>query len=219
MTPAQIFKNRSDAGQKLAKKLLKYKAEHPLILALPRGGVPVAYEVARFLGSPLDTVAAKKIGAPFNPEFGVGAIAPGDVVMINNTSLESVGVKKEDLDPIIEQELREMERRISKYQSGKYSSGVEADTVIIIDDGLATGVTARAAIESVLIIQKPLKIVFACPICARDTVNELKSIVDVVFVQQVDNLQSVGQWYEEFKQVTDEEVVRFLKSANSKRRR
>lgn len=217
MNRRQIFKDRIDAGQKLAEKLLTYKSEHPLILALPRGGVPVAYEVARVLEAPLDTLVARKIGVPFNPEFGVGAIAPGDVIVLDTASLESIGLKREDIDPVIEKEMREMERRMSHYHSGEYNKDAEVKTIIIVDDGLATGVTARAAIESVLLQYKPLKIIFASPICARDTANALRDIVDVVCLHEARDLEAVGHWYERFDQTTDEEVIELLEKAHHER--
>lgn len=204
------FKNRSEAGKQLARELLQYKPEQPLILALPRGGVPVGFEVAKLLEAPLDTLVARKVGAPFNPEFGVGAIAPGDVIMFDERALNFLGLRKKDLDPVIEQEMREMERRILHYKSGIYTPDTRADTIIIVDDGLATGVTARAAIESVLIQHKPFKVIFAAPICAKETAGLLSDLVDIVCVQSVDNLMAIGYWYEDFPQTTDEEVIYYL---------
>lgn len=208
-----IFKNRIDAGRQLAQKLLKYRSENPLVLAIPRGGVSVGYEVAKALGAPLDTLVVRKIGTPFNPEFGFGAIAPGDVIMISISALEAAGVKKEELDPIIEREMHEMERRILHYHSGEYSRDAEPGLVIIVDDGLATGVTAKAAIESVFLQQRSHRVIFAAPICARDTAESIREIVETVFVQEVDDLGAVGNWYKEFDQVTDEEVVGYLDKA------
>ena len=103
-----IFKNRTDAGAQLAQKLLEYEVQNPLVLALPRGGVPVGYEVASRINAPLDTIVARKVGVPFNPEFGVGAIAPGEVVVLDDTSIQSLGLQKKDLDPIIQEETKEM---------------------------------------------------------------------------------------------------------------
>jgi len=211
------FKDRTEAGKKLAEKLIEHKEDHPLVLALPRGGVPVGYEVAAALGSPLDTVVARKIGAPGNPEFGVGAIAPGDVIILDESSLLAHGIEREDLDAVIDQEKKEMERRMIEYRSGEYVRGKKADTVIIVDDGLATGVSARAAIESVRRTYQPKKIIFAAPICARDSAENLSPLVDkVVCVSSVENLMAIGYWYEEFEQTTDEEVVSYLGKANKK---
>lgn len=208
-----MFKDRKEAGELLAQKLFGYKKEHPLILALPRGGVPVAYEVARALEAPLDTLVVRKIGSPNNPEFGVGAIAPGDVIILDNNALASSGLSRVDIDPVIEKELHEMERRILHYKSGEYAKDSPAKTVIIVDDGLATGVTARAAIESVLLQYKPLKLIFAAPICARDSAQGLRNLVDVVCLKEPEDFLAVGYWYEDFPQTTDEEVVELLEKA------
>ena len=213
----RIFKNRTEAGKKLAEKLLPYKKENPLVLAMPRGGVPVGYEVATALGSPLDTIVARKIGAPFHPEFGVGAIAPGDVLILDEASMRAHGIEREDLDQVIGKEKKEMQRRTIKYRSGEYVRGKKADTIIIVDDGLATGVSARAAIESARRTYKPKQIIFAAPICARDSAENLSPLVNkIVCVNSVDNLMAIGYWYQEFEQTTDEEVISYLEKANKK---
>lgn len=213
--PEVRFKNRMDAGQQLAEELLQYKKDHPLILALPRGGVPVGYEVARVLEAPLDTVVSRKIGAPFSPEFGVGAIAPGNVIIFDDASIDALGLSKRHLDPVIEAETKEMHRRMIRYKSGEYSRGFQTDTLIIVDDGLATGVTARAAIESVKINSKPKKLIFASPICALSSAEQLRDQVDqVVCKGEVGDLMAVGYWYEDFPQTTDEEVMQYLEKAN-----
>lgn len=210
------FKNRKEAGQKLAQRLIGYKENHPLILALPRGGVPIGFEVAKVLEAPLDTLVARKIGAPSNPEFGVGAIAPGNVIMIDNAALASLRLSRADIDPVIEEELREMERRILHYKSGQYSQNTPAETVIIVDDGLATGVTARAAIASVFLQQKPLKLIFAAPVCAKGMAESLRDLVDVICLQEAEDFIAVGHWYKDFPQTTDEEVVELLENCKGK---
>jgi putative phosphoribosyl transferase len=203
------FKNRIEAGRLLAQKLLGYKEEKPLILALPRGGVPVGFEVAKTLEAPLDTLVVRKIGLPSNPEYGVGAIAPGDVIIINESPLEG-------LEEVIKREMEEMERRILKYKSGQYGNRTEGKTIIIVDDGLATGVTARAAIESAILIYKPLKIIFACPVCSTDAAIALRDIVDVICLHEADDFVAVGLWYEDFPQTSDEEVIELLEKARIK---
>src|SRR3989344_596007 len=207
----RIFKDRTEAGKKLAEALLSYKEEQPLVLALPRGGVPVGAVVAEALGAPLDTIVARKIGAPLHPEFGVGAIAPGDVLILDEVSISAHGIQRYDLDAVIDQEQKEMERRMIKYKSGEYAKGKNADTVILVDDGLATGVTARAAIQSAKLTYKPKKIIFAAPICAQDSARDLGNAADeVVCLSSVDNLVAIGYWYEEFEQTTDREVLEYL---------
>jgi predicted phosphoribosyltransferase len=209
------LKNRLDAGRQLGEMLTGYKAGNPLVLALPRGGVPVGYEIAMKLGAPLDTIVSRKIGAPSNPEFGVGAIAPHDVIVFDDASIQTLGLQRKDLNPIIEEEKKEMNRRIDRYKSGEYSKNAESGTVILVDDGLATGVTARAAIESVRKSLNPKKIIFAAPICSHDTAEQLRELVDeVVCVGEVGNLMAIGLWYEEFNQTSDEEVIFYLEKAN-----
>lgn len=216
MTEDIIFENRIDAGERLAEQLLKYKSKQPLLLALPRGGVPVAYEVAKRLKAPLDTLVVRKIGAPSNAEFGLGAIAPGDVIVYDDAALRSLGLARKNLDSTLERELREMDRRMVRYRSGDYSRGVTPDTVIIIDDGLATGVSARAAVESVKLREKPRKIIFAAPICAQDSANVLRNLVDeVVCVSEVRDLSAIALWYHDFPQTTDEEVLDCLERAQA----
>lgn len=211
----QIFKDRTDAGQKLAEKLFEYKKNRPLVLALPRGGVPVGYEVAKALGAPLDTIVARKIGAPSNPEFGVGAIAPGDVLVLNAETLHSFGLKQEDLDRIIKQEKQELERRVIRYKSGEWSKNIPINTIIVVDDGLATGVTTRAALESVKAAYEPKKLIFASPVCARQSLGSLKPYADkIVCVLEPENLMAIGEWYEDFPQTSDEEVLHYLNKAH-----
>ena len=212
----QIFKDRYDAGRQLARLLLEYKQNHPIIFALPRGGVPVGYEVARALEAPLDTVVARKIGAPSNPEFGVGAIAPGDVLVLDVETLDSLGLKQGDLEGIIGKEKQELERRITRYRSGEWSKNVPFDTAIVVDDGLATGVTARAALQSVKIIHKPRQLIFGSPVCARDSLGSLRPYADkIICVSEPGNLVAIGEWYEKFPQTSDEEVLYYLNKNKS----
>ena len=208
------FKDRTDAGRQLAEKLLEYKKDNPIVFALPRGGVPVGYEVAKALGASLDTIVARKIGAPSNPEFGVGAIAPGDVLVLDVKTMRSLGLEQKDLQDIVRKETEELERRIIQYRSGEWKKDVLFDTVIVVDDGLATGVTARAALQSARIIYKPKKLIFASPVCARDSLESLKSLADgIVCVSEPENLMAIGEWYQNFPQTSDEEVLYYLNKA------
>ena len=204
------FKDRADAGQKLAEKLLEYRENNPMILALPRGGVPVGFEVAKALNAPLDIIVVRKIGAPSNPEFGVGAIAPG-VLILDTETLNSLGLKPEDMTHTIEEERKEMERRITKYRSGEWHRGAAKETIVVVDDGLATGVTARAALESARKTYNPKKIIFAAPVAARQSLESLKPYADqIVCVSKPENLMAIGEWYEDFPQTKDEEVLDYL---------
>jgi putative phosphoribosyl transferase len=216
ITPVR-FTNRRDAGQMLALDLDldELKKDSPLILALPRGGVPVAYELAAALPTKLDTLVVRKIGAPSNPEYAVGAIAPGDVLVLDKNATLALGISQDELDRIIRSEMDEMERRILHYKSGTYSKDNPADTVIIVDDGLATGLTALAAIESAKITMKPRRIIFAAPVCAKDTAEKLRGEVELICLNEIENLGAVGNWYQNFEQVSDAEVINYLESANA----
>ena len=215
-----LFQDREDAGKKLAEALKKeFAGKNVLIYALPRGGVPVAYEVAKVLDAPLDTIVARKIGALDNPEFAVGAIAPGDVLILDEESIRAWGIGKKELEEAITKETREMERRVIRYDSGKYAKENTADHILLVDDGLATGMTALAALESVRIQYPGKKVVLASPICARETSLKLRQTTPVVCVSEVDNLMAIGRWYEKFDQVSDEEVIELLQKANRERLR
>ena len=211
-----LFKNRQDAGKKLALILKEYKGKSVIVYALPRGGVPVGYEVAKALGAPLDTVVVRKVGAPHNPEFGVGAVAPGGVLILDNQTLQALGIERKDVEKTIAEETEEMKRRIARYRSGEYTKGITADTVILVDDGLATGVTAFAALESIKKSHQPKRIIFASPICAKDTAERLREETEVICGSETENLMAIGYWYEEFDQVSDEEVVKYLENARNK---
>lgn len=214
METKSIFKDRFNAGQRLAKKLLPLKSKHPVVLALPRGGVPVAFEVAKVLNVPLDTLVTQKISDPDNPETGVGAISDGEVIMVNNKMLKYNRLKKEDLVLSIEKAAREIEQMMYEYQSGKFSKGFSSRTVILVDDGLITGLLARAAIESIIIKYKPQKIILAVPICPHKTAEALRDFVSVVCVHEIDDFYSNVEWYGEEDKVSDEEVINLLKKAN-----
>jgi len=211
------FKNRTEAGQRLAEKLLQYKQDNPVVFALPRGGVPVGYEVAEKLNAPLDILVARKIGLPENPEFAVGAIAPNDVIVINQDSLNSFGFDRKVPKKVIEKEKEEMKRRINQYKSGEWSKGTSTDTLIIVDDGLATGLTARAALESARISYKPKKLIFASPVCALDSLKALGPYADeIISVIAPKNLMAIGEWYDDFPQTSDEEVLYYLNKRNNR---
>lgn len=214
------FDNRMEAGKALAAKLMPFKDEAPLILALPRGGVPIGYEVARALDAPLDTIVVRKIGAPLNPEYGIGAIALPDVVILDEAAVGSVSLKEGDIDYIIQIQRQELARRADLYRSGSYAAEAlgkeKSGTIIIVDDGLATGVTGRAAVESVRATYRPKKIIFSSPICARDAASAMRELVDeVVCVNEINDLVAIGYWYHEFLQTMDGEVVSLLEHAHT----
>lgn len=207
-----MFQDRQEAGQKLAQKLKPYQAENPLILALPRGGVPVGFEVAKTLKAPLDVLVVRKVGAPWNSELGVGAVAPG-VQMLDEVSLHILDIKPASMKHIVDQETQEMNRRLHLYRQDQAFPALTGRTVILIDDGLATGITTRAAIESVKKLN-PAKVILAVPVGPAQTVRTLKKLVDkVVCLETPSPFYAVGSFYQNFMQVSDEEVISFLTQA------
>ena len=204
------FRDRTEAGQALAKKLSSYAGRADVRLyALPRGGVVVGVEVAKALKLPLDLIVTRKLGAPENEEYAIGSLAETGQVIWNTEELMAHGQKA--LEPIIDRERKEAERRIKKYRHGRPLTDLKGQTVIIIDDGIATGLTIRAAIAAAK-HHHASKIVLAAPNGARDTVKELKQQVDEVFVLEKPLFYgSVGGQYETFPQVTDEEVIEYMK--------
>src|SRR6266700_3472849 len=203
------FHDRVDAGRRLAEHLMAYRAENPLVVALARGGVVVGEEVARALGAPLEVMVARKLGAPGQPELGVGAIAPG-VRVVDERAVRELGISAKQLEWITAAETEEMERRQRRYRGDRREIEASDRTVILVDDGLATGVTARAAIHA-LRRQRPRRIVFAAPVCASETAERLRSEVDeVVCVAAPRHFGAVGSWYADFDQTTDDEVLKIL---------
>jgi putative phosphoribosyl transferase len=207
-----VLKNREEGGKLLAKKLAFLKGSRVIVLALPRGGIVTGFEVARALQTPLNVLISRKIGSPMNLEFGIGAIAEGNIQVLDWANIISLNISKEKLKEIIENEKRELTRRIKLYRNNLSLPPMKNKTVILVDDGLATGVTARAAIDSIK-MQKPKQIIFASPVCAHDAVQKLKYLVDkIICIITPSDLSSIGQWYKSFDQVSDEEVVSLLKN-------
>ena len=214
-----IFKNRADAGRKLAAKLTRYAdREDVLVLALPRGGVPVAYEVAKELKAPLDVFLVRKLGVPGHEELAMGAIASGGVRVINEELINYLGIPDEVIDAIAAVEQRELERRAVAYRDDRPPPEIKDRIVILIDDGLATGSTMRAAAAS-LRLQKPRRIVVAVPVSSPETCDEFRSEVDeIVCAVTPQHFQGVGLWYDDFSQTSDEEVRELLKRAVQRER-
>lgn len=208
------FYDRAEAGWKLGQELLKYKADKPLILALPRGGVPIGIEIAKTLNAPLNVIVVRKLGAPGQNELGIGAIAEGGVKILDNKTIALLNISKDKLQEIINQENEELIRRVKVYRKGKKLTGLKNKTVIIVDDGLATGLTAKAAIAFVK-KQKPKKIIFAAPICAIDSAANLRKDVDELICSSMPSeFRSVGSFYENFPQLFDQQVIEILNKAN-----
>jgi predicted phosphoribosyltransferase len=201
------FRNRSEAGRLLAEKLAAY-ANRPdvLVLALPRGGVPVAYEVARRLGASLDVFLVRKLGVPGYEELAMGAIATGGVRVLNDQIVNGLGIPSYVIDAVAAQEQQELARRERLYRGGRPPPEVRGRTVILVDDGLATGATMRAAITALRQLQ-PARIVVATPTASPETCEELRSEVDeVICAITPEPFLAVGHWYEDFSQTTDDEV-------------
>lgn len=212
-----MFQDRRDAGQQLAQKLKAYEGTNPIVLALPRGGVPVGYEVAQFLHAPLDVFVVRKVGPPWNPEFGVGAVAPG-VRIFDEDSLQMLGLTKSDLTPVIEREEEEVKRRLNLYRQEESFPTLEGKTVILVDDGVATGITTRAAVQALKAL-KPLQLILAVPVGALEAIHALEKSVDQLICLEIPPLfYAVSAFYERFPQVSDEEVIYLLKHAKEKLR-
>jgi putative phosphoribosyl transferase len=211
------FPNREDAGRRLAAELQPYAAEHPIVLALPRGGVPVGYEIARALHAPLDVWVVRKIGVPWHPELGVGAVAEGGYVHLNQDILVHIGLSKKELAEATHSEEREVEQRVRRFRGDRPAPLLSHRTVILVDDGIATGGTVRAAIRSVR-AQAPKKIILAVPVAAPETVAALSTEVErVVCLMTPSELHAIGLWYQDFRQVPDDEVVQVLDRARKER--
>jgi putative phosphoribosyl transferase len=205
-----ILRDRREAGERLAERLLPYRDQDPVVMALPRGGVPVAFAIAQRLGVPLDVLIVRKIGAPDNPEYGLGALVEDGTRYIDETRVREAGYTPKDLEPTIARELEEIQRRARAYRGGRPVTGVRDRVVILVDDGVATGGTLRAAIRAVR-ARHPRRIIVALGVAARDTFHQLGREADEVVALTVPEVFfAVGEWYAHFDQVSDEEVERLL---------
>jgi putative phosphoribosyl transferase len=213
------FRDRSSAGKQLASKLSAYaNRADVLVIGLPRGGVPVAAEVAKVLHAPLDICLVRKLGVPGHQELAMGAIASGGVRVLNDDVLDWLRISDERIDEVAARELRELERRDRAYRGDRPPPDLRDRTVILVDDGLATGSTMQAAIAAIR-HQSPQRIVVAVPVGAPDTCDAIRGEVDeVVCFMPQDPLYAIGLWYENFTQTTDEEVCKLLKKNISNQR-
>lgn len=201
------FKDRTEAGKLLANALKAYQnAEDTIILALPRGGLPVGVEIKKSLGIPMDICLVRKLGTPGHEELAMGAIAMGNVTVMNEDVVSMLGISEEAIMKEIKKESLELERRNKLYRSGKPAPMIKGKRVILVDDGLATGATMKGAVKAVKAMGAK-EIIVAVPVSATDTFEEMQALVDkVVCLYATQLFYSVGQWYEEFPQVSDEEV-------------
>ena len=209
------FKDRRHAGRLLAAALMRFKSERPVVLALPRGGVPVAYEVARRLGAPLDVVLVRKIGAPGHPELGIGAVMDGaePVLVLNEEIVDAIAPPPGFAEAQADTELREIERRRRIYRDDRAMLDIAGRTVIIVDDGIATGGTVRAVLRG-LARSGPARRVLAVPVAPHESVDMLKPEADeIVCLAEPEPFIAVGHHYADFRQTSDREVVELLEQA------
>jgi predicted phosphoribosyltransferase len=207
------YRDRRHAGVELARQLADVKGQDVVVLALPRGGVPVAFEVARALDAPLDVFVVRKLGLPGHPEFAMGAIASGGVRVQNDEVIRLYRIPEQAVEAIAREERNELERRERVYRRRRPPLDVRGRTVVLIDDGLATGSTMRAAVEAVRSLS-PARIIVAVPVGSADTCREFAAIADdIVCARAPEHFAAVGQWYDDFRQTTDEEVGELLEGA------
>jgi predicted phosphoribosyltransferase len=211
---AMLFRDRAEAGRVLAGKLQAYAGRPDVVvLALPRGGVPVAFEVAQALGAPLDLFLVRKLGLPGHEELAMGAIATGGVRVLNDEVVRLLRVPPEVIDIVAAEEQQELQRREREYRGDRPPLDVRGRTVILVDDGLATGSTMRAAVAALHRLQ-PSRVVVAVPVAAPETCEEFRSEVDdIVCAQTPEPFRAVGLWYQDFSQTSDEEVRELLQRA------
>ncbi len=204
------IRDREEAGRMLAERLLAWREERPAVIALPRGGVPVAAVIARTLAAPLDILIVRKIGAPGNPEYGLGAIAEDGTIVMDEDRVREAGYSRSDLDPIVEEERLEIDRRSAVYRHGEPPLDLADRTVILVDDGVATGVTVRTAARAIR-GRHPRRVVLAFGVAPRETVEALRPWADeLVVLLAPSRFFAVGEWYQDFRPTEDWEVRRIL---------
>jgi predicted phosphoribosyltransferase len=206
------FADRRDAGRALASQLKQYAGrDDAVVLALPRGGVPVGYEVAQAIGAPLEVFLVRKLGTPGHRELAMGAIASGGIRVLNHEVVRWLGITPEQIDAVAREEQRELERREQAYKKDT-PVPLEGRVIILVDDGLATGSTMRAAVQAVR-QRKPAKVIVAVPVGSPDTCTDLRQIADeVLCVRAPERFSAVGEWYDDFAQTTDAEVAELIHS-------
>jgi putative phosphoribosyl transferase len=205
-----IFKDRADAGCRLAALLERFRCTRPVVVGIPRGGIPVAAEVARILDAPLEVGVVRKVGAPRNPEYAVGALAEGGVLVLDRESLQAIGLTDAQLRALIAGVAHEVSEQTLRYRGNREPMSLTGRTAILVDDGLATGRSAQAAVQS-LRKRDAARVILAVPVAAAESVDALRSQVDeIVCVEMPKHLWAVGYWYEDFRPTTDEEVVTLL---------
>lgn len=206
-----VFEDRRQAGRLLAESLFVMNLKDPLVLAIPRGGVVVAYEIAQRLKCPLDVIIPRKVGAPFEPELAVGAVTEDGTLYLNREIVEAYGVSKSYLESESQNQIGEIKRRALVYRGSTKQADLNNKTVIIVDDGVATGATMKAAMMSVK-RQSPYAVVIAVPVGAQETIDELRRQVDTIVCLHIPSIMyAIGEFYRDFTQTSDDEVVTLLR--------
>jgi predicted phosphoribosyltransferase len=206
------FKDRTEAGRRLAAALAAYGNDNPVILALPRGGVPVAAEVAAALNAPLDLILVRKIGVPYQPELAMGAVVDGGtpIVVRNEDVIRMAGIAEGDFESVRDSELAEIERRRQRYLGDRVRVEIEGRTAIVVDDGIATGATTRAALRATR-LRNPKQLILAVPVAPTETLAALRADTDdIVCLEDYEFFGAIGLYYADFRQISDEEVIRVL---------
>ncbi len=207
------FLDRVDAGRRMADRLAGLRAEHPVVIGLPRGGVPVAAQIAGSLGAPLDVLVVRKLGHPLQPELGIGAIGEGGALVLNLELIDHLCVSSDAIRRVRAREELELVRRVERYRGGRARIPLQGRTVVLVDDGLATGFTARTAVD-VLRHLGAQRVVLAIPVAPAETIAELRPLADdVVCLEIPPSFGAIGEWYADFDQVQDTEVIALLARA------
>lgn len=214
---SEVFRDRKAAGKELGKRLSAYRGRDAIVLALPRGGVPVAFEVALALQAPLDVIVVRKLGVPGHEEYAMGALASGGIRLLNDAVVRELGISAAAIERVVLAEHTELQRRERLYRGDRPAPEVRGRTAILVDDGLATGSTMLVAVRA-LRAQQPASIAVAVPIAAADTCESLRSEADdVICARTPFPFRAVGLWYQDFSQTSDDEVCELLKRAQERR--